>query len=311
MGTMSTMGTKSTKNIEEKLSLITEDTWIISDTHFGHKNILEFEPCRLNPMRIDGYDAHEHEEWIIENWNNTVKPGDTVLHLGDFAFTPGYYTKEYNKAYETKFKNVDIKRFKSKLKLYKSSPLNSLKKLMEINISEDMKRSNKGDKNDKGDKSNKEQFRALVSNNIPESDYYIRYKDLLNGTIILVLGNHDPKPGDNKLKGIEVIDGFYWTQPGIINKVLNPDPMFSGFIKTFRNKKYLFSHYEIHTTDKYDKENIKIKPRIDALRTIFEANDCDYNVHGHIHSKASCTSYSKNVSFERIGFAPIRLKEIL
>ncbi len=70
--------------IKQKLELIDEDTLIISDTHFYHKNILEFEPCRSAPMKIDGFD--DHEEWMIENWNNVVQPDDVVLHLGDFAF---------------------------------------------------------------------------------------------------------------------------------------------------------------------------------------------------------------------------------
>ena len=71
---------------KEILDKIDENTWIISDTHIGHKNILEFEPCRLTQMRIDGYEADEHDQWIIDNWNATVGPEDTVLHLGDFAF---------------------------------------------------------------------------------------------------------------------------------------------------------------------------------------------------------------------------------
>jgi calcineurin-like phosphoesterase family protein len=65
---------------------IDENTWIISDTHIGHKNILEFEPSRLAQMSIDGYEAENHDAWIIYRWNLVVKPEDTILHIGDFAF---------------------------------------------------------------------------------------------------------------------------------------------------------------------------------------------------------------------------------
>src|SRR6185369_15629274 len=51
---------------------ITLDTWIISDTHFGHKNIVKY--CS-RPMN--------HENIMIKNWNGVVWPEDAVLHLGD------------------------------------------------------------------------------------------------------------------------------------------------------------------------------------------------------------------------------------
>lgn len=54
---------------------ISLDTWIISDTHFFHKNIGRY--CN----------RPEHwQELIIKNWNDRVEPDATVLHLGDFAF---------------------------------------------------------------------------------------------------------------------------------------------------------------------------------------------------------------------------------
>ena len=52
--------------------------WFISDTHFFHENILEYSN---RPFK----DIEEHNEHLIQNWNEYVKPEDTVYHLGDFS----------------------------------------------------------------------------------------------------------------------------------------------------------------------------------------------------------------------------------
>lgn len=58
------------------------DYWITSDLHFGHKNILEFQP-NTRPFR----DTSHMDEAIISEWNSKVHPNDVVFHLGDFTFT--------------------------------------------------------------------------------------------------------------------------------------------------------------------------------------------------------------------------------
>jgi len=55
--------------------------WFISDTHFGHKNIIDYE---TRPFR----DCAEMEEILIKNWNDKVKKEDRVFHLGDLSFYP-------------------------------------------------------------------------------------------------------------------------------------------------------------------------------------------------------------------------------
>lgn len=57
------------------------DTWFISDTHFGHKKILQFE-SEARPFTC----LDEMHEVMIERWNRVVKAKDIVYHLGDFAF---------------------------------------------------------------------------------------------------------------------------------------------------------------------------------------------------------------------------------
>lgn len=61
------------------------DKWFISDTHFGHANILKFvgdDGKRIRPF--DSLD--DMHETIIDNWNKNVKDNDYVYHLGDVTF---------------------------------------------------------------------------------------------------------------------------------------------------------------------------------------------------------------------------------
>lgn len=59
-----------------------EHTWLISDTHFGHSKIFEFEESRRETF--SGVDSMTEE--IIRRWNEVVAPNDIVFHLGDIAF---------------------------------------------------------------------------------------------------------------------------------------------------------------------------------------------------------------------------------
>lgn len=61
------------------------ETWLISDTHFGHENILKSKQEDGSLLR-DFSCAGEMDEHMIRNWNAVVKPDDKVYHLGDVAF---------------------------------------------------------------------------------------------------------------------------------------------------------------------------------------------------------------------------------
>ena len=52
--------------------------YITSDTHFAHKNILEYEN---RPFK----DLSDMREQLILNWNSVVSEDDIVIHLGDFG----------------------------------------------------------------------------------------------------------------------------------------------------------------------------------------------------------------------------------
>jgi calcineurin-like phosphoesterase family protein len=61
------------------------DIWITSDTHFNHKNILNFKDDKGNPVRSFS-SVEEMNETMIDRWNECVKPGDKIYHLGDVFF---------------------------------------------------------------------------------------------------------------------------------------------------------------------------------------------------------------------------------
>lgn len=60
-------------------------TFLISDTHFGHSNILTFKRNDGTPLRIFN-SIQEHDEYLIDQWNAIVSTNDKVYHLGDVGF---------------------------------------------------------------------------------------------------------------------------------------------------------------------------------------------------------------------------------
>ena len=62
------------------------ERWFISDTHFGHANILKFSRADGTPLRPNFNDIDHMDEVIIDRWNKTIAPDDDVYHLGDLCF---------------------------------------------------------------------------------------------------------------------------------------------------------------------------------------------------------------------------------
>ena len=70
-----------TDHIERKPMRFRDDidpanTWLVSDTHFGHNET------------INGfyYRPEDHEQAMIAEWRKVIGPDDTVLHLGDLNY---------------------------------------------------------------------------------------------------------------------------------------------------------------------------------------------------------------------------------
>lgn len=65
---------------------MTKNIWVISDTHFNHANILKFEDRVGKAVRGQFNSVEDMNEHMIQRWNEVVKPGDKVYHLGDVVF---------------------------------------------------------------------------------------------------------------------------------------------------------------------------------------------------------------------------------
>ena len=53
-------------------------TWLISDTHWGHDNIIKYEDR-----------PKDHDVIMLKNWVSMIEWNDTVIHLGDLFFGKG------------------------------------------------------------------------------------------------------------------------------------------------------------------------------------------------------------------------------
>lgn len=60
------------------------ETWFISDTHFGHANILNFKNEDGSNLRSFN-SCEDMDETMVRNWNAVVRPADRIYHMGDVA----------------------------------------------------------------------------------------------------------------------------------------------------------------------------------------------------------------------------------
>ena len=65
--------------------------FFIADTHFGHEAALAFDN---RPFKT----IEEHDEALIENWNNAAGPDDEIFVLGDISWYNATKTNEIVRA---------------------------------------------------------------------------------------------------------------------------------------------------------------------------------------------------------------------
>jgi calcineurin-like phosphoesterase family protein len=63
--------------------------WFIGDTHFGHRNIVLYEPCRQKL----GKTTEERDNELIRRINKVVSKIDKLYVLGDFCLKSKEYCK--------------------------------------------------------------------------------------------------------------------------------------------------------------------------------------------------------------------------
>lgn len=81
---------------------MSKNRWVISDTHFGHANMLKFKRADGTPVRPEFSSCKEMDEYMVDLWNTLVQPNDIIYHLGDIAvrssvdrYLPRLHGKKY------------------------------------------------------------------------------------------------------------------------------------------------------------------------------------------------------------------------
>ena len=104
--------------------------YFISDTHFGHVNVLKFDK---RPFK----NIDEMNSTIINNWNNKVNDDDHIWILGDFCYRsanpPEYYLSQLRGHKHLLIGNHDKTVLNSKSAI---SMFDSIQKLQHIKLSE-------------------------------------------------------------------------------------------------------------------------------------------------------------------------------
>lgn len=105
--------------VQDLIGQIDSDTFVISDTHFGHHRVMIYEPVRLEYLADYDDDSRAlcdqaleiiqtscrddlrdnkhlndicyqlipaHDAMLVEKWNSVVPDDALVVHLGDYAF---------------------------------------------------------------------------------------------------------------------------------------------------------------------------------------------------------------------------------
>jgi len=128
---------------------------------------------------------------------------------------------------------------------------------------------------------------------------YQHFDGKLNGTQLLILGNHDRNPHYYIFDNLYVVNGVF-NLDGHPTKYItvSEDPLLSGF---FYNN-VLYSHYPVYNIEheyNYQRKGSRIVDRMKALLDLTKDYDIVYNIHGHLHSACpEGTDRSLNVCYD-------------
>ncbi|PAF53393.1 hypothetical protein BKH42_06120 [Helicobacter sp. 13S00482-2] len=210
------------------------DTFVISDSHFGHSDVLLKEPVRNILAMKNGFDNFDC--YSVNVWNANINTGDFVLHLGDLYFNAGYkYLHKLNGNKKLLVGNNDLKKYKL-LKDYEDW---SLCKKIKLKI-------------------------------------------------------------DNKKAILQKLE-LKW------GKAFKKDKLLNAIVLDMGIHRVMFSHFPVMSR----KKNDRYCDTRDMLDSVYRMCDCSLNIHGHTHSRDTSNKFCVNVSGERIGFIPVKIRDIL
>ena len=79
-------------------SISIREIWMISDEHYGHKNVIRFDNRPFSSV-------HEMNKALIDNHNSVVTNEDLVIHVGDFTLE-----RKYDQVYSKYISRLNGKR---------------------------------------------------------------------------------------------------------------------------------------------------------------------------------------------------------
>lgn len=159
---------------------------------------------------------------------------------------------------------------------------------------------------------------------------YTKFNGMLNGTLILLIGNHDKKIIKSTEHCFdEIIRGTLYIDEGRVE--ISNDELFSAIVFMYEGKKIMISHYPATEKEKKwyvlsdeQRKNLpehKVKgkdsmvERLSNIINLAKENDVEFNIHGHTHSKKTTDNNVPwefvNCSLENIDFKPMKLKDVV
>ncbi|MHA1338484.1 MAG: metallophosphoesterase [Promethearchaeota archaeon] len=141
-----------------------------------------------------------------------------------------------------------------------------------------------------------------------------QWSESLNGYKIMLKGNHDHGKFSKYIKnGWNLIVDMVIALDDDLEIIELPSPMpykmiCNCLIKEIAGVRILFSHLPVYDDNFYD---MKFNESRKRLQEVFKKHKCEINIHGHIHSKTANCEVCYNVSVEKTGFRPIKIKDFL